>query len=60
MGVHSWLSDVRSVANPELVIILVGNKSDLAEEREVSYLEASRFAQEHGKLYIKRGRSGNE
>ncbi|KAI7852420.1 ras-related protein rab-4B-like protein [Circinella umbellata] len=52
LGVHSWLSDVRSLANPELVIILVGNKSDLAEEREVSYLEASRFAQEHEMMFL--------
>jgi Ras-related protein Rab-4B len=40
---------VRALANPELVIILIGNKNDKADEREVSYLEASRFAQEHGK-----------
>lgn len=49
MGVRSWLTDVRALANPELVIILVGNKNDKGDEREVSYLEASKFAQEHGK-----------
>lgn len=48
LGVRSWLTDVRALANPELVIILVGNKSDKGDEREVSYLEASKFAQEHG------------
>ena len=50
LGVRSWLTDVRALANPELVIILIGNKNDKADEREVSYLEASKFAQEHGKL----------
>lgn len=40
---------MRALANPELVIILIGNKNDKGDEREVSYLEASRFAQEHGK-----------
>ena len=31
------------------MIILVGNKKDLEAEREVTFLEASRFAQENGK-----------
>ncbi|ORZ02319.1 hypothetical protein BCR43DRAFT_533414 [Syncephalastrum racemosum] len=52
LGVRSWLSDVRSLANTELVIILVGNKNDRADEREVSYLEASRFAQEHEMMFL--------
>ncbi|KAI8140640.1 ras-related protein rab-4B-like protein [Fennellomyces sp. T-0311] len=52
LGVDSWLADVRSLANPELVIILVGNKSDRADEREVSYLEASRFAQENEMMFL--------
>jgi len=32
----------------DLVIILVGNKIDLQTDREVTFLEASRFAQENG------------
>ncbi|KAI8975638.1 ras-related protein rab-4B [Mycotypha africana] len=52
LGVRSWLNDVRTLANPELVIILVGNKSDKSDEREVSYLEASRFAQEHEIMFL--------
>ena len=32
------------------MIILVGNKKDLDAEREVTFLEASRFAQENGTL----------
>ncbi|KAI7864002.1 ras family-domain-containing protein [Spinellus fusiger] len=52
LGVRSWLADVRSLANPELVMILVGNKNDLGEEREVTYLEASRFAQEHEMMFL--------
>lgn len=43
---------MRALANPELVIILVGNKNDKSDEREVSYLEASKFAQEHGRFLI--------
>jgi len=44
----NWLTDARNLASPNIVIILVGNKKDLEAEREVTYLEASRFAQENG------------
>ena len=43
-----WLSDARTLASPDIVIILVGNKVDLEKDRQVTYLEASRFAQENG------------
>jgi Ras-related protein Rab-4B len=43
-----WLSDARTLASPNIVILLVGNKKDLDDEREVTFLEASRFAQENG------------
>ena len=48
-NITHWLSDVRSLASPNIVIILCGNKKDLEDQRQVSYLEASRFAEEHGK-----------
>jgi GTPase SAR1 family protein len=44
----NWLTDARTLASPSIVIVLVGNKKDLEVEREVTFLEASRFAQEHG------------
>lgn len=44
----NWLSDARTLASPNIVILLVGNKKDLDGEREVTFLEASRFAQENG------------
>ena len=36
----------------DISIIAVGNKRDLKEERQVSFLEASRFAQEQGILFL--------
>ena len=50
----NWLTDARTLASPNIVIILVGNKKDLEAEREVTFLEASRFAQENGE-YSKAG-----
>ena len=34
------------------MILLVGNKKDLEEEREVTFLEASKFAQENGLMFL--------
>ena len=47
----SWLTDARTLASPNIVIILLGNKKDLDADREVTFLEASRFAQENGKCF---------
>ena len=44
----SWLTDARNLTNNNTVIFLIGNKSDLTEQREVSYEEASQFAKENG------------
>ncbi|RDX55798.1 ras-domain-containing protein [Lentinus brumalis] len=42
-----WLEDARALGSPHLVTVLVGNKSDREEEREVEWAEASRWAAEH-------------
>jgi GTPase SAR1 family protein len=47
----NWLSDARTLASPNIIILLVGNKRDLDDgDREVTFLEASRFAQENGEI----------
>jgi len=38
------------LASQNIVIILCGNKKDLDADREVTFLEASRFAQENGEI----------
>lgn len=50
--VSAWLSDARSLASPNISIVLVGNKVDMADQREVSFMEASRFAQENGEVAV--------
>lgn len=47
----NWLTDARMLASQNIVIILCGNKKDLDADREVTFLEASRFAQENGEYY---------
>jgi len=39
-----WLVDARALASSNLVVVLVGNKSDREEEREVEWAEASKWA----------------
>ncbi len=48
----NWLTDARTLASPNIVIVLVGNKKDLDADREVTFMEASRFAQENGMCIV--------
>jgi small GTP-binding protein len=48
-----WLQDVRaSGLGPTCTLVLVGNKADLEDEREVSTEDAEAFAAEQGMMYI--------
>ena len=47
-ALSNWLGDARTLASPNIVILCVGNKKDLEEERQVTFMEASRFSQENG------------
>tara|TARA_R110002050_G_scaffold73232_2_gene157602 strand:+ start:1038 stop:1298 length:261 start_codon:yes stop_codon:yes gene_type:complete len=44
----SWLTDARNLTTPNTIIMLIGNKSDLDDQRDVTYEEASAFAEENG------------
>lgn len=53
--VTGWLAQVHEHSHQSLVLILVGNKCDLAhlpESREVSTLEAARFAAKHNMEFL--------
>ena len=47
LNLSRWLADARALARQHLVVVLVGNKSDKDEDREVEWEEASRWAAEH-------------
>ncbi|KAK4054464.1 hypothetical protein OIV83_000958 [Microbotryomycetes sp. JL201] len=51
-SLSSWLADARALASPDLKVVLVGNKLDQDEHRQVPYLEASRWAQAHNILFL--------
>lgn len=39
-----WLADVKALASPDVVVVLVGNKLDQEEKRQVDWAEASQWA----------------
>ena len=45
---QKWLDDAKKLASPNLIVLAVGNKKDLEDERQVTFLESSRFSQENG------------
>ncbi|XP_034552932.1 ras-related protein Rab-25b [Notolabrus celidotus] len=47
-----WLKELYEHADPNIVVMLVGNKSDLESERSVPTEEARDFAEKNGLLYL--------
>ena len=47
-----WVKEIRDNGNERVKIILVGNKSDLTDEREVSIEEAKSYAKDKGYYYM--------
>ncbi|UJR13609.1 hypothetical protein I4U23_000622 [Adineta vaga] len=58
--VANWLEDARALASPNIVIILCGNKTDLEEQRQVTFAEASRFAEDNGLMFLETSAMNNE
>ncbi|KAG8734607.1 hypothetical protein FRC10_011614 [Ceratobasidium sp. 414] len=48
LNLSRWLTDARALASSQLVTVLVGNKTDREEDREVEWSEASKWAAENG------------
>lgn len=48
----NWLADARTLARADISIIAVGNKTDMKDKRQVTFLESSRFAQENELLFL--------
>ncbi|XP_057265955.1 ras-related protein Rab-25 [Pezoporus wallicus] len=50
--VERWLKELYDHAEPSIVVMLVGNKTDLAQAREVPMEEARMFADNNGLLFV--------
>ncbi|KAF8949207.1 hypothetical protein BGZ47_008986 [Haplosporangium gracile] len=51
-SVSRWLSEVREHADPNIIVMMVGNKSDLRHLRSIHTEEAKGFAEENGLMFI--------
>lgn len=51
-NVSRWLTELREHADPQIVIMLVGNKCDLKHLRAIPTEEAKNFASENNLLFI--------
>jgi len=49
---QSWLEDCRRYSNQNIVIMLIGNKSDLENKRKVSKEEGEAFAKKHNLTFL--------
>ena len=47
-----WLEEVKQNGNPHMSITLIGNKSDLDAQRQISTNEGEMFAREHSLTFI--------
>mmetsp|Transcript_60629 Transcript_60629/g.187810 ORF Transcript_60629/g.187810 Transcript_60629/m.187810 type:complete len:213 (+) Transcript_60629:74-712(+) len=52
LNTAKWIEDVRSERGSDVVIVLVGNKTDLSDRRQVSVEEAEEKAKENGVMFI--------
>jgi small GTP-binding protein len=46
-SVTTWLKELKSMADSDVLVMLVGNKADLAQNRQVTISEAKAFAEQH-------------
>ena len=51
-NINEWIKDIRMNCIPDVRIVLIGNKKDLEDKRQVSYEEAKRFKDENQLFYF--------
>ena len=52
LNIQTWLDDIQKQCPKTVLLVLVGNKTDLSDERQVSYDEGANFAQENNMLFF--------
>ena len=52
LHINQWLKEIKIHSHPDVKIILIGNKSDLEDNRKVTYEEAQKFKDENQLLYF--------
>ena len=58
--INFWLNEIKEKANKNTIILLVGNKCDLEDERKVSFQEGKDFADNNGIKFIETSAKTNQ
>ncbi len=53
-NVSKWISELKKNAEPDVTIILIGNKCDLTDEREVQTTDGQAKASDYGMIFLYR------
>ena len=60
INIERWLSDIKEVAPPKIVTVLIGNKSDLTDKVSVKDEDIQEFIKKHNmKYYVVSAKTGN-
>ncbi len=51
-GAEKWLADIKEHGPENTIIMLIGNKCDLTDQRKIAYNDSLHFADTHGLNYI--------
>ena len=46
-NVDSWIKDLKQYSNPNIKIILIGNKNDLNDKRQIEFEKGNQFAKDY-------------
>lgn len=49
---RAWLGEINEYAQDDVVIMLIGNKADVAAERQIKYEDGDRLAKEYGVTFM--------
>jgi len=59
-SLERWLQELRQHADPNITIMVIGNKADLRHVREIPTERAEAFAREHGLAFVETSAKDNE
>lgn len=51
-NINKWLYEVKSHSHERVEVVLIGNKNDMKDKREVSYEEGEKFAHVNGFMFF--------
>uniref|UniRef100_A0A0E0K9X0 Uncharacterized protein n=1 Tax=Oryza punctata TaxID=4537 RepID=A0A0E0K9X0_ORYPU len=52
LSISKWIEEVNTQRGGDVIIVLVGNKTDLVDKRQISTDEGESKAQEHGAMFM--------